>query len=779
MKSNWILTLLLMLLINTFACKEKEQTHLAASWSSKDPITIPYSTRLNYLNLGNLVQNPSFESGKLLYHESSIKTFAINNWKHIGENTQWVNKQNRNNDSCEVFHGNHSIKIHRTKADETETIGEGVFSDYIKVIPGNYLLKMYLRLKNIKSHQERLGFKLYDAVNIRIKYYDKNKIEVQANNLNFFQDKKIDQTFGSLSFANYNEIVNMNWCEVHAKTAFYPYYNGDIPDNVKYVRLFIGLKGTGTLCVDKVDFRYTKNNFSLKERLKPYVDSSYSAYDMILPVPKQITQKQTRTYYVAQEKKVPVIVMRSKNNMLKTLVDEFKNKIEYAIQTLDSLHPKIEIVENIKNSQLEKYSLVISIGDNQLSKKYQTRFLDSLHKSDEAYCMQMLDNSNLLLLNASKEKGLYNGLLTLMQLFDNNKPLFYSANIIDWPDFDKRCIIVPEKFNEAEKLQMFSKYKINSVYFNSNRGFGFKKMPYFTKNMYLDLDFNETLSCIRQINDKQFNKIATVLIKSDSFSVNQIERIKNAIKQRNKTIKIEILPQYHTLKQVYKNKEKAIQYFGALYSKFNNVDFVWTGENNCSNTIDCFNVKHFSNFTRTLPILFDNELLKSKMRLKTNSEKRYYAGKLRLQSIFEPYNLNAVNECYKNKKSKIILNVDSLSGFQTIRILTAANYYWNTNKYNPEKTLWIILNKYFDKRTAIGLLEFNDAVFGIREMSQKIDNGGLNNKNERIINAFKLKLEKYYDLLNNKVSNPDLLTEIVIIKKQVHKEYNRVLKKIK
>lgn len=270
----YLLTIAIVLILSFISCKKKEQTIIQTSWSAKDPVAIPINTRLNQQNLGNLVPNASFEIGKVLFHESNIQTFAIDGWKVIGDHVEWVNNQSVEYESQEVFHGNHSVKVVKDYIDETETEGVGVLSDFIKVIPGNYFLKMNLRFKNIQSHKERLGFKLYDAVNIRLKYYDKNKIELSAQECNPFDKSRIDNGYKSLSISNFWEIENLDWCEVHGKSAYYPFFNGDIPDKARYVKIFIGLNGTGTLWIDKVDYRYTDENFTLLEKLEPYFNSS-------------------------------------------------------------------------------------------------------------------------------------------------------------------------------------------------------------------------------------------------------------------------------------------------------------------------------------------------------------------------------------------------------------------------------------------------------------------------------------------------------------------------
>ena len=73
----------------------------------------------------------------------------------------------------------------------------------------------------------------------------------------------------------------------------------------------------------------------------------------------------------------------------------------------------------------------------------------------------------------------------------------------------------------------------------------------------------------------------------------------------------------------------------------------------------------------------------------------YYAGKLRVLSLFEPYQLHAYNDFYEQSgNKKILLNVGQLSACKAIRVMTAADYFWNTSEYNADKALWIVITSY-------------------------------------------------------------------------------------
>ena len=106
-------------------CIEREKAiRNQALWSSKDPITIPYHIRLNQLQKGNLVFNPSFETGKIFFEEGEDNAFFVRGWNRVGEQVEWVDLSDPGCSKEEVSDGNHAIKIHREKSSEMEETGE-------------------------------------------------------------------------------------------------------------------------------------------------------------------------------------------------------------------------------------------------------------------------------------------------------------------------------------------------------------------------------------------------------------------------------------------------------------------------------------------------------------------------------------------------------------------------------------------------------------------------------------------------------------------------------
>ena len=215
-----------------------------SEWSSSEPLSIPYTARLALFEKDNLVANPSFEEGFAL-NDATAKVNRIKGWEKVGRNVSWVDHESADFTEEDVNSGRRAVKILRKKANELDE-AEGVISDYIAVIPGNYYFSYHVKLKNITSNKYRLGVQLYDAVEIKVLFFDEDKQPIEPGILNPVSRSLIDNSDKSYSFSNYWTIDDFPWGQVRGRTYNYPFSEGDIPDNTRYVRLFFGLKGTGS-----------------------------------------------------------------------------------------------------------------------------------------------------------------------------------------------------------------------------------------------------------------------------------------------------------------------------------------------------------------------------------------------------------------------------------------------------------------------------------------------------------------------------------------------------
>jgi len=800
-KSKLILLFLLSLLTIS-SCKKDDQTRLQAGWTSQDPILIPYNIRNHERVLGNLVLNPSFETGRVYYEESNIKSYDIDGWKKVGRNISWINAQNGKSEYNPVFDGIYSVKIERTKADETEEKGEGIISDFIKVIPGNYSLKLHLKLKDVYPNQSRLGTKIYNAINISLEYYDKNKIRISGEELDPFTQVKLDNSFKAFSLSNYSHIKDFGWGEIFGKTANFPFFDGDIPDDARYVKIFIGLRGTGTMWVDKVDFRYTRDNFTLLERVKPYFDSSYLMQEKIYPNPQQTEILTTKKYYNPDSAQYPAILIpKNATATQKKMAKDMRDFLINGIKECDSLQkPEIQITSELKT--INKNQFTISIGETQLYNEYIHILPDTIFEiTHDSYYIQETDSvQNVVFINAGSNESFKYAFQTISQLFDPKKADYFGVNIIDYPDFEETTILINEFGNDLaefeRKIDLLYQYKMDRISFNWDNqadNFSFNSFYNLTGKKlkfgaYINLSENTNISPLSELFSGTFTSI--LLSSDDSLDCNEfdinkkcsdhfdiVNEFNKQIKKRKIETKLGYLPRWNNLESIDEGYEDVYFYFYNLNQSIpRNVDLYWTGPSKYTESLDCAELLRINNIYNRFPYFIDNTLLNSDIRFKSIYINQYYAGKIRTQSLIEPSNLRLCKkflECCDNKK--VIINTKEFSDLELIRLLTIQDYYWNSESYNPEKSLWIILNKLYGKNVAINLLYLNDAYFGLKEICQKIENIGLQHKNSRIARNFADMLVKYFDELKSNGVDPNLLEELKVYKHEILDQYNDLI----
>jgi len=458
--------------------------HPADSWSGIEPLQIPYDIRLNQFEKNNLVANPSFEAGREI-EATTGDSSRIKGWQTVGRNVSWVDRESADFSAEEVNSGRHAVKIVRKKANELDE-AEGVISDYIAVIPGNYYFSYHIKLKNITNNKKRLGVQLYDAVVIKVLFFDADKQPVEPGAWNPVGRSLMDNSDKSYSFSNYWTIDDFPWGQVRGRTYNYPFSEGDIPDNTRYVRLFFGLKGTGAMWIDDIEYRYSKWNFTALERMKPYIDRPLMPAERIIPTPQHIQKTDDIRFYdsTLSNFRPPVIVLPQNP----AAADYTAAKIlqEKIIELLGRVMPvpefnpsRIRIIkDNYSFDEILKASLVFSIGSNNVFKNVQPDLaLDALQDKPQGYAIKAarLGDSHIVFLYGATPLARYYAAATAIQLFDAEKPVYHAATVVDYPDFLGRACLFRGWRNRAalendlNSLTRLSLFKLNKIYLGFNR----------------------------------------------------------------------------------------------------------------------------------------------------------------------------------------------------------------------------------------------------------------------------------------------------------------------
>jgi hypothetical protein len=460
------------LAVSPSACVSAEG--IAAAWSSSDPLGIPFEIRLEQFARGNLAPNPSFEQ-----ENRSTGGTAPAGWEKIGTRVEWVSRASGAAED-DVRDGSRAVKIHRQTAGELEA-AEGVMSDFIPVIPGNYDLAYDVRLKRVDGSRRRLGGRLGDAVTVNVFFFDAEKKPLDAPALNPVSGSPIDAADKSYSFANYWSVEEFPWATVRGRTYNYPFSEGDLPDRTRYVRLFFGLKGTGTLWLDRIVFKYSKWNFSALERLAPYLDRPLSPAQRLIPTPKEIRPVREVVYLEtgAANGSPPLIVLPDDPAPAERAAARLlERKLNAALAMIgpagSAPEPRAKIIERDWNdSELQNTRLIFSIGENRLRRRLAPDLPPaSISGGPQGYRITPVETGpcHAVFLVGGSALGSFYAAATAAQLLEEGRCVYHSAAVIDYPDFLGRSYLLKrwESHADLERdlagLEMMSRYKLNKAY---------------------------------------------------------------------------------------------------------------------------------------------------------------------------------------------------------------------------------------------------------------------------------------------------------------------------
>lgn len=480
------------------ACQRSEHIEdVAKKWSAFETQSVPYRIRNNQLNKENLVVNPSFEEGNYFLKDTDDRSANIKGWARIGRSVEWIDTSLDIYSEHDVSNGQHAIKVSRQHSNETDDLGEGVLSDFIRVIPGNYSFTYDIRLENIDPNAGRRGTRIYDAINIQLQFYDKNKVEIESDQINPYSKSMLDASFKGYSFSNFWHIDSLGWGEVRGRTYNYPFSEGDLPDGTFYVRIFLGLKGTGTMWVDEIDFRYSKWNFTALERMAPYFDSVCSPAQMLIPMPQEVTPTALIPIFSKNQASwvSPVILIppdADKQTLLGAQL--LKDQLEKVKIDGHPISEKISVEINPTGKIPGNFQgLVLSLGQTPLYDRFKDSFdLTDIQDKPEGYIIKQLKSGqNIIFMAGNSPIGDYYAVTTLIQLIDIGKNQLQTANIVDYPDFLGRSYLFDSWQNEDEmendlnSIEKMTLLKFNKAYvgYGQTRG---RKEWYSPDNLYIN-----------------------------------------------------------------------------------------------------------------------------------------------------------------------------------------------------------------------------------------------------------------------------------------------------
>ena len=451
-----------------------DQADRSIEWSSSDPLSIPFEIRQAQFKKGNIVINPSFEIG----HRESGR-FKIEGWQPVGDHVGWALATSETIAAGEANSGRHAIKIVRTETVANDDAA-GIISDYLPVIPGNYDFTFYIRLKDIRRHS-RPELKPDNALDIKALFFDKNKQPIDPQILFPVRNTLINNSNKSYAFSRLEKVEDFTWSRVRGRSYQYPFSEGDIPDATRYVRLFLGLIGSGSMWIDDIDFRYSKWNFTTLERFRPYFTRQLTLEEKVTPTPQHFQRLKDVVYFDARnpEAQPPIIVLPGDpapaEQSAAALIQKEINNILRTIAPVPA--PECLIVrttgQDVPIKEILATRLVLSIGPNRLYQQVRPALpRHTIQGKKQGYVIKsaQVGNSHIVFLMGQTPVASYYAAATAVQLLENNSGVYHDAAVIDYPDFLSRGFAFKKWKNNDElrrdldNIAGMSRYKLNQVY---------------------------------------------------------------------------------------------------------------------------------------------------------------------------------------------------------------------------------------------------------------------------------------------------------------------------
>ncbi|MGM0498545.1 MAG: beta-N-acetylglucosaminidase domain-containing protein, partial [Bacteroidota bacterium] len=705
--------------------------------------------------------------------------------------------------------------------------------DYIKVIDGNYDLSFDVKLKNVNPYNSRFGSRLLDAVNIRMFYYDKNKIRLSGKIYNPEKKKYIDHEFKALPFTNFWMIDSLGWIRANGITCKFPSPDGDIPEETKYVRIFFGLKGSGTMWVDNVNLQYTKQNFAVKEFLEPYKDTVFTKADLIIPTPQHVREGERVALFNSEGTSFRPLILIPENadSLTKKAANELKqNILKVSENVVSGEQMDIPVTSEAGKKTIEDASIVFSIGTTSLYHSFDfQKKEDSIDAHNEGYIITKAGNETpVICLKGSSEAANFYATQTVNQLIDKEKAEYHHAEIIDYPDFKNRAVVSEiEEDSLQEKSELMAQFRFTHFYSKLKGG----------KNPSQAANSLEALTSVKERNNSlkpglalnpyklwhkadktqksaqipNLSNIIDYLKKAESKGINDFvvhiddtfspanssscvfnfKSKESHLKYRNlldvhtnmmnvmaeelsEQADIKFLPLWNNSECIRKSRGKGELYLKELYRKIpGKIDYLWRGASKTPSVIDEVEIMHIKSIIDKYPVLYSKDINPY-----SNGNSKFaqnYPGKLRTTSFFQPFDLNTPGNFEQlNNEKTFIADIENQNTLDKIKLACYADYLWNGENYESNRSLLKVLVSNYGKESTFALLEFNDLYKGLQEMLIKMNKLDAEKKYLRSAKNIRIRMDNQMERLKELLKGTSILEDIQQLDKEIKKQYNEI-----
>ena len=312
------------------------------------------------------------------------------------------------------------------------------------MIPGNFDFYFDIRLDKIipTTYLDRFQTRIGKNIDIHLEFYDKNKKAIDPGMFFEYIDKKIDNSFKGFAFSNYFLINKFDWARVRGETWNYPFSEGDLPEDCRYIKIFLGLKCSGTMWIDNIDFKLSRWNFTPLERMDSMFNKKYDLSQLLIPTPQFVSNPQ---HINVKNKKIQIVFQEMNSPESLAAITLLQKRLIGLHANSTEIYKSEKKISSFEGTQIILITNILP-GDSLLNAAFKT-----IINKDQGYFIRREDNR--IYLGANNGVGLYYAVSTLSQLIDYRNSIIHYADITDYPDFKGRTVELMSYQNRWELEQ--------------------------------------------------------------------------------------------------------------------------------------------------------------------------------------------------------------------------------------------------------------------------------------------------------------------------------------
>lgn len=659
----------------------------------------------------------------------------------------------------EAVSGSHSLKLRALPGEHASCI-----SDPIPIIPGKYDFSVWLRAADLQLSADRF---LNEAVKIRLRLFDSARREISPEVM--FLGQIIDSQDLSYSLNRIDNdltISQLGFSQIHLVPRYYPYDEGWLPDTAAQARVEITLVGPGHIWLDDFDFRLSKYNFPLIERVR--LTKNDRMQPALYPSPR--SAKRTHPDWQINSSDGIALCFPSNNSppdwselspILGQAISDFEYRLERAVQSELRLHRSCS--KNI-------FTIIIPAPSPSVPGELG-------HYSIRTF--KRAENERGIVLESSDATGQVYGLQLIAQLFSAETAgtiRFSPYDIEDWPASQFRTASGRDSRNRQFRDELMASHwlpelRLNILFIEAQSktlgwwpirteslravqmlsslqdaqpllSIGILINPYLmrgTSDLGQSFVFSDSQNIERLysvIRAYLSRSVSHLILHSDDFApVKDGEKFGYTLSHPGDKARFKNLAGAHAYlintiaKRVNREFPGTAMYFvppwyNNLFSDLSkglgpdylkelcsaipvDIPILWTGPTVRSLFIDAVHVARFRQMCADHEIiLWDNSLY-------ARRHEQYWGkhpSRLHLASLFEPYDVAHP----QGEPLPIYLNAH-ISELYRIQMAPYAAFVWNPDGYQPESALWNYLRMRFGEETAWQLLSFDQLVWEMRQ----------------------------------------------------------------